>query len=642
MSRSRTIVIPPRTAQDEPALVRQFEVPGSRTFGAAGTIRLATAADDATIDADLGIPDAAHGGVTVTTSQHLPGSVEQRGSAALDGDPTTAWSTAFGSPAGQWIEVQTAAPTTFDHLDLQLVADGRHSVPTQIQIEAGGQARTVDLPAITDQRAKNATVSVPVSFAPLTGSTIRVTITGARNVVTTEYHEIVPINMPVAVAELGIPGVRRAPVPPTMSGTCRTDLLQVDGRPIGIRLSGTTGAATALDPIDYQLCNPTDPTAPAPSLALDKGTHEIRSTPGTSSGIDVDGLVLGSEAGGRPMTLGPGGAVTSAETVAAHPAGGATVQVVGNGRTRLTLKVTGATPGSPFWLVLGESNNAGWQATIAGRDAGGSTLVDGYANGWFVHPTSSTFTVTLKWKPQETVWIALAISAGAMLLCMFLALQRRRRGMSIQAWYRDPEPVLANPLVIPGTATSGAGLVVGPVLAGLAGLVFARWWVGAVAALCVLAALLRPRLRFLLTVGAPAAVASDRALRGGPAVPLPLLQLVRLACQFRTGERSGMARGDPPRVRRRGRAGTEATARQGRSRSAERRGVAQRDGGDGAVTALARAFLAGGERGVGRLLGSVGSGEEAEAARPAGRGQRASRPGGTCRWRGRRSWTGSR
>ena len=60
---------------------------------------------------------------------------------------------------------------TFDHLDLQVVADGRHSVPTQLRIDAGGESRTVDLPAITDQTAENAVQSVPVTFAPLTGDT---------------------------------------------------------------------------------------------------------------------------------------------------------------------------------------------------------------------------------------------------------------------------------------------------------------------------------------------------------------------------------------------------------------------------------------------------------------------------------------
>ena len=98
MSRSRTVVIPPRYSQDEEALVRKFRVPGARAFDAGGTIRLATAAPDDVLDAALGLPDAASGGITVRASEHLPGDVMARGSSAFDGDPATAWSTAFGQP----------------------------------------------------------------------------------------------------------------------------------------------------------------------------------------------------------------------------------------------------------------------------------------------------------------------------------------------------------------------------------------------------------------------------------------------------------------------------------------------------------------------------------------------------------------
>ena len=75
------------------------------------------------------------------------------------------------------------------------------------------------------------------------------------------------------------------------------------------------------------------------------------------------------------------------------------------------MHVSGARPGVPFWLVLGQSNNAGWKATVAGKDAGQSTLVNGFANGWLIKPGTKDFDVTLTWTPQTRVWIALAISA---------------------------------------------------------------------------------------------------------------------------------------------------------------------------------------------------------------------------------------
>ena len=60
------------------------------------------------------------------------------------------------------------------------------------------------------------------------------------------------------------------------------------------------------------------------------------------------------------------------------------MKVTSKGSTKIELAVSGARKGTPFWLVLGQSNNAGWEATAAGKDLGGSTLVDGYANGWLV------------------------------------------------------------------------------------------------------------------------------------------------------------------------------------------------------------------------------------------------------------------
>jgi arabinofuranan 3-O-arabinosyltransferase len=503
MSRSRTFVVPPRTAQDEPALVRRFEVPDTRTFGSGGTVRLATAAPDQVIDGVLGVPDAAHGGITVSASSHLPGTQTQRASQALDGDTTTFWSAAFGEQTGQWIDVQAPNPVTFDHLDLQVLADGYHSVPTQVRIEAGGESRTVDLPAVKDGGRRNTVAKVPVSFAPLTGSDVRLTVTKVRPVTTIEYHELVPTTMPVAIAELGLPGVQRPVLPATLPVACRDDLLSVDGAPVSVRLEGTTADALAGKPVDLELCRP--------ELTLTRGSHVARSQPGTTSGVDVDGLVLASAPGGAALTLGPGGALPKAAltvppaSVAATPE----VRVTGDGRTKLHVRVTDATPGAPFWLVLGQSNNAGWEATVAGKGIGGSTLVNGYANGWLIHPNAKRFDVTLEWTPQRRVWIAIAVSIVALLLCVALiVLQRRRSRDRLRiAAERELPPRLASPLVAAGVRPGPVATLVATLTAALVSGFVSRWWIGVVAGAVVLATLLRPRARAVMTLGAPAALA---------------------------------------------------------------------------------------------------------------------------------------
>ena len=182
------------------------------------------------------------------------------------------------------------------------------------------------------------------------------------------------------------------------------------------------------------------------------------------------------------------------------------MKVVKNGRTKMEVHVEGAQPGRPFWLVLGESNSAGWRATVDGHQ-GSPTLVDGYANGWLVTPATGNFSVTLEWTPQQTVWVALAISAAALLLCVALVIVWRKRRTSIDDPDLDGAVEFASPFGAAGGAVSARTVVITAVVAGLMGAVLARWWVGLIAGVLTAAALLRPRLRALLALGAPAAFA---------------------------------------------------------------------------------------------------------------------------------------
>ena len=138
-------------------------------------------------------------------------------------------------------------------------------------------------------------------------------------------------------------------------------------------------------------------------------------------------------------------------------------------------------PGSnaPHWLVLGESQSDGWKATIAHQGSlGGSLLVDGYANGWLVHPKSSSFDVVLEWTPQRRVWAALWISVLAALLCLAIAcwalVRRRTRAADARLDPTDAEATLEWPSRPREAVGDGPNVdrrstdrVVLPVLAGL-------------------------------------------------------------------------------------------------------------------------------------------------------------------------------
>ncbi|MDQ1635934.1 MAG: arabinofuranan 3-O-arabinosyltransferase, partial [Frankiaceae bacterium] len=431
VARDRADPQEPFKSDTEVALARTFSLPTPRTFGLGGTARISAFADDLTVDQALG-RDISPSVVRATSSARLDGSLGDRASAAADGDPATAWSPHFSTQEDNYLQLAAPRPTTLSSLDFRLVADGRHSVPTTLRLEVDGKpARDLTLPSTTDVAAENGTVAAPVRFAPVTGTTFRLVVTGVRQETTKDYFGGQPLALPIGIAEVGAPALavpRLAPTAP-LSPVCRTDLLTLDGKPVPVRLTGTVRNAEQRDGLPLQLCGP------PPQLGA--GSHDLRSARGSTTGVDIDRLVLASAAGG--------GAGQAADPFAgpARTAGTPQVQVQGDGPVSYRLRVTGATPGQPFWLVLGQSRSPGWTAKAVGLgNLGEPQLVDGYANGWLVTPTKAgDLDVALSWTPQRKVWIGLGVSAVALLVVLALAFWPRNRRARVRAYdpALDPE-----------------------------------------------------------------------------------------------------------------------------------------------------------------------------------------------------------
>ena len=64
---------PARTDDEETSIQRAFDLPTARSFTVEGDARLSARAPDAVLDALLGRPDAADGGVTATSTARLDG-----------------------------------------------------------------------------------------------------------------------------------------------------------------------------------------------------------------------------------------------------------------------------------------------------------------------------------------------------------------------------------------------------------------------------------------------------------------------------------------------------------------------------------------------------------------------------------------
>ncbi len=155
MRRDAVRPVPPRS-QPELSIDRSFTLPGARTFVLTGSAEITPDAPASALQAAFRVPDAGHGGVSTSWSQFLFGCMRCTANSAIDGDPETAWQTPFIGVRGEWMQFKSAAPLSFDHLDLRVFADGRHSVPKVLRLDVDGQTRTLTLPQIADQPAENA------------------------------------------------------------------------------------------------------------------------------------------------------------------------------------------------------------------------------------------------------------------------------------------------------------------------------------------------------------------------------------------------------------------------------------------------------------------------------------------------------
>ncbi len=174
-------------------MARQFTLPTARTFSIGGTARISTLDPDPTVDSLVGRhararatsssrPTARPRWSAPTRRADSRGSRRRRPRRPSTANPATSWSPGLGDQVGNWVEYRLDQPVTFDHLDLQVVADGKHSIPTAITVTTPTASRTVALPAIAPGtgRTQGSVTPVPVSFPALTGSDVKITIDAVR------------------------------------------------------------------------------------------------------------------------------------------------------------------------------------------------------------------------------------------------------------------------------------------------------------------------------------------------------------------------------------------------------------------------------------------------------------------------------
>lgn len=486
------------------------------------------------------------GGQVSATMEGGPDRPADRAASALDGDPATAWRVGGRDPRGARLELVTSEPVVaaevrlvraatgpgertlsrvrvrvddLDPIDVDLTAEadgpGGQAVPFSERLVSRVEIELLD----TDPAPFTVGAETPVGLAELLLGDVRIDEvvrmpldllerTGAAlegrslDVVMTRLRVDLPatdqrddeahldrrfeLPVPRTFALHGTVRLRSGAARP-IAGACRDDLLMIDDAPVEVALAAAPDGTWELTGCD--------------SVALSRGSHRVTAIEGRLTDLDVDRLVLTSDADDAPGALGPRGGSSDPSSAS----------VTARSIDAASLALDVEHDGQPFWLVLAQSSSDGWAIEVDGARVGPRTLVDGYANGWLITPDAAgVLAVDLAWEPQRLVWTGGAVTAVAVLACgLILWRTRGQRPVDLRGSPRLARLVLAAP-----------GWQAGAVAAALvgAGAALVAPSVALVAAAAALLAGVVPGARLLLLLGAPAALLLSRIDPSRPSV----------------------------------------------------------------------------------------------------------------------------
>lgn len=459
--RARSDPRDPTVPVEENRIVREINLPGGREVRVAGKARINTSVSDEQVDDLLGVVSPARFG----SSGRLTGDLAARASKAFDGDSGTAWTSPLNVSPGAWVGMTLPSPQTVTLNGITVIDDERHSVPTRAHLEVDGVA----LPSFELSQVPLRDSSLGrlrrLAIGPhtVTGSSIKLVIDEIATRTQPDWLTDRGVGMPVGIAELSVElsdgtPLRAPEAPDAVPATCRDDLLSVGDSPLSLRLSGTTAEAERSGLIPFAGCDPTTTIriAGAPTL--------LQASDGRRTGIDLDQVVVDAPAPDR-----------------AERTDTAEVRLDTTRRSRSSYDMRAENADTPFWLVLGQSHNPGWHLEVEGVDLGPPTLIQGFANGWWVDPATfdgegSTLRMSLRWAPQRIVWIALVVSAAGAALCLLLLLPRFATADPERGRRRPMQPTGISPADSFGSPPTMRTTVIATTGATLGAAVFGPWW----------------------------------------------------------------------------------------------------------------------------------------------------------------------
>lgn len=417
-TRERVVSTEETRSDPERSLARVVDLPTARDYRLTGTARLSAEAAPLVIDRLTG-RDSTDAIPVVTATSTLPGGLAHLPSNVLDSDPSTRWTSAFGAPGTEALTIRLPTPTVVSEVSLRAVDDAEHSAPREIVVEADG----VEVGRTTMAEADGGASTIAFD-SPVTVSELRVTFPTVEERATVDWYTGTPRALPLSIATLSIDGVSVPTRSPRIDSGCRNDLVYVDGVGVPVRITGDTGAALQGDELRIATCD--DQT-----VTLAGGDRRFDSAEGRATGLDIDQLVWCSDAGGTACDQeGP--------LLDTSDASGPTVEVLDESDATVRVAISGARADEPFWLVLGQSFNSGWEILEEDVVSDPTVLVGGYANGFLVTPTSEDFELTMRFVPQNRVEIGLLLSVVGALATLGIAVGSTRPGGPVPIPLQEP------------------------------------------------------------------------------------------------------------------------------------------------------------------------------------------------------------
>jgi arabinofuranan 3-O-arabinosyltransferase len=311
--------------------------------------------------------------------------------AAFDGSQRTAWISGATDTRPR-LTIRWRDPALLTAITVVRPPGAADLLPMQITGSAG-QVRSVILggPGTAGRDV--------VRFAPMTTSSLTLTFSASYG------------DGPVQVSDIevaGVPQLVALPSAPVQLGCGSGPAIQVNGRPVATRASGTVADILDSRPLTFTACS-------AVSIAAGRNTVAEPA----ADAFSVQAVTM-ARPGGLAAVF-SGAAARAATAVTWTP-------------SRRVLQIAAT---QPSYLIVNENFNTGWHAALHGRSLQPVRL-DGWKQGW-VLPAGSRGLVTLTYRPDVPYRAALFAGLGALGLILLVAavpVRRRRVAVPVMAGQR--------------------------------------------------------------------------------------------------------------------------------------------------------------------------------------------------------------